>query len=136
MDKQAVPQDASATYGGQRRLVYATDEAGHYEGVQSSGWEAESFATELAVNEMQRLRDDAWRRAREGQTSALEYHMYRNRMDFDTLVMVSGMWRWRIRRHFKPAVYARLSDKVLARYAEAMGVTVAELRQLPDQPGA
>ena len=51
MDKQAVPQDASATYGGQRRLVYAVDEVGRYEGVQSSGWEAESFCTELAVTD-------------------------------------------------------------------------------------
>ena len=136
MDKQSVPQDASPTYGGLRKLLYAVDESGKYTGVQSSGWEAESFSTELAVSEINRQRDDAWQRARDGQTSALEYHMYRNRMDFDTLVVVSGMWRWRARRHFKPSVYAKLSDKVLTRYAEAMGVTVAELRRLPDSPGA
>ncbi len=136
MEKQSVPQDASPTYGGLRKLLYAVDESGKYTGVQSSGWEAESFSTELAVSEINRQRDDAWARARNGQTSALEYHMYRNRMDFDTLVMVSDMWRWRVRRHFKPSVYAKLSDKVLARYAEAMGVTVAELKQLPDRAGA
>jgi hypothetical protein len=56
-------------------------------------------------------------------------------MDFDTLVMVSGMWRWRVRRHFKPDVYAKLSDAVLARYADAMGVTVTILKTLPDSPG-
>jgi len=132
MDKDSVPQDASPTYEGLRKLLYAVDEKGQYTGVQSSGWEAESFSTEVAVNELTRLRDDAWRRAREGKTSALEYHMYRNRMDFDTMVMVTGFWRWRVRRHFKPQVYARLSDKVLARYAEAMGVPVTQLRLLPD----
>lgn len=136
MDKEGVPQDASPTYGGLRKLLYAVDENGQYTGVQSSGWEAESFSTELAVAEINRQRDDAWQRAREGKTSALEYHMYRNRMDFDTLVMVSGIWRWRVRRHFKPSVYAKLADKVLARYAEAMGVKVAELKTLPDRPGA
>lgn len=133
MEKDSVPQDASPTYGGLRKLLYAVDESGKYTGVPSSGWEAESFSTELAVSEINRQRDDAWQRAREGKTSALEYHMYRNRMDFDTLVMVSGIWRWRVRRHFKPSVYAKLSDKLLARYAEAMGVSVAQLRQLPDR---
>ncbi len=136
MEKQSVPQDASPTYGGLRKLLYAVDESGKYTGVQSSGWEAESFSTELAVSEINRQRDDAWARAREGKTSALEYHMYRNRMDLDTLVMVTGIWRWRVRRHFKPSAYAKLSDKVLARYADAMGVTVATLKQLPDTPDA
>lgn len=134
MDKQSVPQDSSSTYGGLRKLLYAVDEHGDYTGVQSSGWEAESFSTELAVAEFNRLRDDAWQRASDGNTSALEYHMYRNRMDFDTLVMVTGLWRWRVRRHFKPAVYARLSDKLLARYAEAMGVPVVQLKSLPPTP--
>ena len=135
MEKDAVPQDASSTYGGLRKLLYAVDDQGEYIGVQSSGWEVESFSTELAVSEINRRRDDAWRRAREGTASPLEYHMHRNRMDFDTLVMVSGIWGWRVRRHFKPRVYAKLSDKLLARYAEALDVSVAELKALPDQPG-
>jgi hypothetical protein len=136
MDKDSVPQDASPTYGGLRKLLYAVDASGKYTGVQSSGWEAESFSTELAVSEINRQRDDAWQRAVDGKTSALEYHMYRNRMDFDTLVMVSGMWRWRVRRHFKPAVYIKLGDKVLAKYADAMGVSVERLKQLPEAPDA
>ena len=134
MEKDAVPQDASPTYGGLRKLLYAVDDQGKYTGVQSSGWDVESFSTEFAVSEINRQRDDAWQRARDGKASALEYHMYRNRMDFDTLVTVSGIWRWRVRRHFKPQVYAKLSGKVLARYAEAMDVTVAELKTLPEEP--
>ena len=134
MDKQAVPQDHSPTYEGLRKLLYAVDENGNYTGVPSSGWEAESFSTELAVAEMIRQRDDAWQRARSGKTSALEYHMYRNRMDFDTLVMTTGIWRWRVRRHFKPQVFARLRDALLMRYASVMGISVESLKQLPDTP--
>jgi len=134
MDKQSVPQDASPTYEGLRKLMYAVDENGKYTGVTSSGWEAESFSTELAVAEMIRQRDDAWQRARDGKTSALEYHMYRNRMDFDTLVMVSGLWRWRVKRHFKPSVFAKLGDAVLMRYASAMGISVESLKKLPESP--
>jgi hypothetical protein len=136
MDRQSVPQDASRTYGGLRKLLYAVDENGKYTGVPSSGWEAESFSTELAVAELLRLRDQAWQRARDGNSSALEYHMYRSRMDFDTLVMISGVWRWRVRRHLRPGVFARLSDSMLSRYAEAMGISVAELKHLPASPDA
>jgi len=136
MEKEAVPQDASPTYGGLRKLLYAVDAEGRYTGVQSSGWEAESFSTELAVSEIDRQRDDAWRRAHDGNASPLEYHMYRQRMDVDTLATVSGIWRWRTRRHFKAKVYAKLSDSLLARYADAMGVSVAALKTLPDKPGA
>lgn len=133
MDKDSVPQDQSSTYGGLRKLLYAVDERGRYGGVQSSGWEVESFSTELAVTELERRCRDAWQRAHAGETSALEYHMYRNRMDFDTLASVSGIWRWRVRRHFKPQVFARLGDTVLARYADAMGITVEALQRLPQQ---
>jgi hypothetical protein len=136
MDKDSVPQDASPTYGGLRKLLYAVDESGNYTGVQSSGWEAESFSTELAVAELNRQRDDAWRRARAGEASALEYHMYRCRLDLETLARVSGIWRWRVRRHLRPSVFATLPEGVLRRYAEAMGVGVEELRILPPSPDA
>jgi len=134
MDKQSVPQDQVATYEGLRKLMYAVDENGNYVRVTSSGWEAESFSTELAVAEMIRQRDAAWQRAREGRASPLEYHMYRNRMDFDTLVMTTGLWRWRVKRHFKPTIFAKLNDNVLTRYAAAMGISVDSLKQLPSSP--
>jgi hypothetical protein len=133
MDKKAVPQDNSPTYAGLRKLLYAVDEQGKYTGVASTGWEVESFATQSAVAELQRLTRDAWQRARDGKTSALEFHMYAKRMELATLSATTGMWRWRIRRHFAPARFAKLPEKVLARYAEAMGISVAELRAVPER---
>jgi len=134
MDLGSVPQDTSPTYGGQRKLLYAVDENGNYTGVQSQGWEPETQATLTAVAELDRLRDDAWRRAAAGQTSALEFHMFDRRMEFDTLAATTGLWRWRIRRHFDPRRFAKLSTALLARYADAMGITVEQLRSVPPLP--
>jgi hypothetical protein len=134
MDKNSVPQDNSETYAGHRKLMYAVDERGEYTEVRSTGWEVEAYATLAAVSELDRLRDDAWRRARGGETSPLEYHMYRRRMELATLAATTGMWRWRIRRHFDPKRFTSLSDVALARYAEVMGMQIAELRRLPEQP--
>jgi hypothetical protein len=41
------------------------------------------------------------------------------------------VWRWRIRRHFRPTIFARLGPKLLQRYADTLGISVDTLRQLP-----
>lgn len=134
MKKDAVPQETAVTYGGQRKLLYAVDERGEYSGVHSSGWEVETTATLAAVAELNRLRDEAWQRARDGTTAPLEYHMYRRRMEPATLASATGFWRWRIRRHFQPARFRRLSRRVLLRYAQVLDLTPDQLRQLPPRP--
>jgi hypothetical protein len=131
METKLVPQDPSPTYEGQRKLLYAVDDGGNYTGVQSAGWEPETFATLTAVAELDRLRDEAWARAASGQTSALEFHMFDRRMELDTLAATTGIWKWRIRRHFDVTRFARLPQHVLERYADAMGITVERLRIVP-----
>jgi hypothetical protein len=131
METNSVPQDPSPTYEGQRKLLYAVDAKGDYTGVQSAGWEPETFATLTAVAELDRLRNDAWTRASSGQTSALEFHMFDRRMELDTLAATTGIWKWRIRRHFDVKRFGRLAPSVLQRYADAMGITVERLRSVP-----
>jgi hypothetical protein len=57
--------------------------------------------------------------------------MYAKRMDIALLSQTTGIWQWRIRRHFRPTIFAQLSDKTLSRYAEALGLTLAQLKTLP-----
>jgi hypothetical protein len=66
-------------------------------------------------------------RVRSGQASPLEYHMYRARMDIPLLAQVSGLWQWRVRRHLRPENFRKLSQKLRMRYAEALGLTPAQL---------
>ena len=91
--------------------------------VASQGWEAEEIVTRQAVEELERLAADARRRALAGETSPLEYHMYRARMDITLLSQVTGLWAWRVRRHLRPAVFARLSPALRARYAARVAGT-------------
>lgn len=129
-----MPQDNSHTYGGHRKLLYATDDSGEYVGVPSTGWEAETIATDSALDLLQQQQQIAWERAQRGETSPLEYYMVYRRMDLALLSQTSGLFRWRIRRHFRPAVYARLPDRVLARYSEALGLDLVTLKALVQQP--
>ncbi|MEZ5436245.1 MAG: hypothetical protein R3E67_06895 [Pseudomonadales bacterium] len=134
MDHSQVPQDNSHTYGGHRKLLYATDERGDYVAVTSSGWEAETLATDSALDLLAQQQEAAWQRAQRGETSPLEYYMVYRRMDIALLAQTSGLFRWRIRRHFRPAIYARLSEKILLRYAEALGIETRVLKTLVRQP--
>jgi hypothetical protein len=97
--------------------------------VQSAGWEVEEIVTRQAVEDLNRLAEDARQRVAAGLTSALEYHMHKARMDVPLLAQTTGLWQWRIRRHFRPAIFARLSPALLQRYAEAMGLSVDQLKK-------
>lgn len=124
-----VPQEGNSTLGGHRKAMYARGADGKLHIVQSAGWEVEEIVTKQAVDDLLRLTNDARQRALAGQTSPLEYHMYRVRMDVPLLSQASGIWQWRIRRHFRPAIFARLSPALLATYADAMGITVDQLKK-------
>jgi len=132
MKTDDVPQDEARTYGGQKKLMYAVREDGEYTGVKSAGWEVETYATVSAVEELDRLRDDAVARAKAGATSPLEAHMYVRRMDVATLAAVTGIWEWRVKRHFRPSVFAGLSTALLERYAQALDIDVAALKRAPE----
>lgn len=125
-----VPQEGNRSLGGHRKALYARDGDGRLRIVQSAGWEVEEIVTRQAVEDLERLAEDARRRVLAGETSPLEYHMHRLRMDVPLLAQVTGLWQWRIRRHFRPAVFARLAPALLARYAEATGLSVEQLRRI------
>jgi hypothetical protein len=130
MRADQVPQEGNRTLGGHRKALYARGDDGRLKVVQSAGWEVEEIVTRQAVEDLERLAADARQRVLAGQTSPLEFHMHRLRMDVPMLAQVTGFWQWRIRRHFRPAVFARLSPALLARYAEAMGIGIDRLRSL------
>jgi hypothetical protein len=127
MLERDVPQEGNSTLAGNRKAVYAVADDGRLRLVPSRGWEVEEIVTRQAVEDLERRAESALARARAGETSPLEYHMYRARMDVELLSQTTGLWRWRIRRHFNPAVFARLSLALRRRYAAALGIPVEAL---------
>jgi hypothetical protein len=51
-------------------------------------------------------------------------------MDLPTLADYTGFWKWTIKRHFKPSVFSKLSDRRIRKYAEVFEVSPEELRQM------
>jgi hypothetical protein len=130
MRERDVPQEGNATLAGHRKAVYAVADDGKVRLVASRGWEVEEIVTRQAIEDLERLAREALERCRAGLTSPLEYHMYRARMDVSLLSQTTGVWRWRIRRHFRPQVFARLSPALRQRYADALGVSPEALGRI------
>jgi hypothetical protein len=133
MKKDIVPQDDVTTYAGMKKIIYATDNDGHYDTIVSTGWSVEEEVTRQALQELKRLADEAYSKVAEGRASPLYYHMYAKRMDPLLLSQATGFFQWRIKYHFKPRVFARLGDALLARYSEALGLSLEMLKQLPQR---
>jgi hypothetical protein len=130
MREKDVPQEGNATLAGYRKAVYAVAEDGKVRVVASRGWEVEEIVTRQAIDDLARLAGEARERCRAGLTSPLEYHMYNERMDLALLSQTTGIWRWRIRRHFRPEVFARLSGALRQRYADALGLSLEALGRI------
>jgi hypothetical protein len=131
MEDSKVPQHNISTYANNKKAIYATDATGKYTIVASSGWEVEEEATRQALVELERLAAVAYEKALSGKVSPLYYHMYDRRMELQTLSQASGMSKWRIKRHFRLKIFARLSTRMLARYADTLGISVKLLCTLP-----
>ncbi len=131
MDNSKVPQHNISTYANHKKAIYATDENGEYTIVASSGWNVEEEATKQALMELERLAGLAYERVATGKVSPLYFHMYDRRMDLQTLAQATGMFKWRIKRHFRPMIFERLSGKMVERYADTLGISVKNLCMLP-----
>lgn len=131
MNVNDVPQEGNCTLGSHRKALYARDAEGKMVMVPSLGSEVDETVTLQAVHRMQALADDAKARVLAGQSAPLEYWMCACRMDVALLSQVSGIWQWRIRRHFQPQRFARLPPRLLARYSEALGLTITQLQTRP-----
>ncbi len=128
MEIKDIPQDDSESYHGHLKVIYGTRD-GRYEAGTSSGWQDEAYATEMAVAEL----DEQTRAAREavarGEYSPLYYHMFRFRHDESGLAMAAGVWKWQLRRHLRPEIFAKLPDKTLQKYADALQISIDELKR-------
>lgn len=131
MKPDEVPQDRVAYYGDARKALYAVDRDGQYVTVASTGWDAEATVTADAIAEFTRLADAARGRVDRGESSPLEYHMYARRMDLPTLAQTAGYWQICVRRALRPKIFAGLKAERLQRYADALGLSIDELRRLP-----
>lgn len=133
MRVEDVPQDLKYTDGYiVRDIAYAVDSDGHYTSVVSDGWNVKAEALDLTMEEIREKCDEIKQRIEAGTASNLEYYAAKNIMDISLLSKYTGIPKWKIRRHFKQKFFSRLDSGTLAKYADALRITVDTLTSKPE----
>ncbi len=123
-----IPQENNDAQDGQRKVMYAPNDSGEFERFKY-GSSVEEYATKLAVQEYEVLKEEALQKIKDGISSPIEFFMYKNRMDLPTLASVTGLFQFRIKRHLKLKVFKKLDNKILSKYALAFNIEVKDLKE-------
>jgi hypothetical protein len=121
-----VPQEQGIAEG-LKEVCYAVGENGKYVLAPSSGWEPKNIANGQAWELLEQQLEEARQKVLAGKSSPLDFYMAKNQMDVRLLSQYSGFFCWQIRRHLKPAVFARLKPEKLARYAALFKISAKDL---------
>lgn len=128
MKKNEVPQDeGSLAKKNINELCYAVDENGRYTTVPSRGWEAKTLALNESLQLIEERVAETKKAVLAGEASPLAYYMELHRMDVPLLASYVGILRWFVKRHFHPRRFNKLTKKTLQKYADAFGITIAQL---------
>ncbi|MEO9891970.1 hypothetical protein [Aurantibacter sp.] len=131
MKKEEVPQDESNLASANiKDMVYAVDENGEYTTELSTGWTPKTIALDNAIQIIEERINDAKKRVLDNKTSPIEYYMEVHKMDLQILASYVGFWKWRVKRHFKPSVFNKLSNKKLQKYADVFEITIDQLKNI------
>ena len=130
MKKSDIPQDPSALGRITKEVQYVVDDQGNYSTELSNGWEVKASALDITWQDIDNNTKEAREKVLRNEASPLLYFMQLRIMDLPTLAAYTGFWKWQIKRHLKPDVFKKLSEKKLAKYAEAFDVSVDELKTM------
>jgi len=131
MKKSEVPQDKSNLESvNLRELCYVVDENGEYITEHTTGWDPKTIALNNALDEIKERVSNAKQKVLANETSPIEYYMELHKMDLSVLSSYVGIWKWRVKKHFKPSVFKKLRSKTLQKYADVFDITIEKLQHI------
>lgn len=131
MKQVKIPKEQNSTLEGIQKVMYAPNENGEFERF-NYGSNIEEYATKLAVEEYELLKEQALIDIKANISSPIAYYMYENRMDIPTLASVTGFFQFRVKRHLKAKHFKKLNDKILQRYADAFQIKLEMLKEFKE----
>lgn len=114
-------------------VSYVRNDNGHIQSVLDDGFVESNMVHSEAWNIILTALGQARAEVEAKKRSPLYYHMVSNLFNERMLSQYAGIATWRIKRHLRPDVFAKLSDKLLNKYAWIFKISVDELRTLPEQ---
>ena len=130
MKKEDIPQDGGALTKLTKEVVYAVDSSGNYTTELSTGWEVKANALDVAWKDIEQRIEKARQKVLNNEASPILYFIELRLMDIGIVAAYTGFWKWTVKKHLKPSVFKKLSEKRLKKYAEAFNISVEELKTM------
>lgn len=130
MKKEEVPQDKSALDNFTKEVCYAVDDSGKYVTTLSTGWEVKTTALNMAWKDIEQRIQMVREKVLRKEASPVHFFMEARLMDLEITAAYTGFWQWQIKRHLKPEVFEKLSQKQLGKYAKAFNVSIDDLKTM------
>jgi hypothetical protein len=130
MKKEEIPQDDGALNKLTKEVVYAVDNTGKYVTELSTGWEIKATALDVAWKDIEQRIESARQKVINKEASPLLYFMELRLMDIGIVSAYTGFWKWTIKRHMKPAVFEKLTEKKLQKYATAFNTSIQDFKTM------
>lgn len=132
MKKEEIPQDKTHLSKFTREVLYAKNKKGEYEKLLSQGWDVKNDALDNEWNylneQIKQAKDDVLK----GKASPIYYFTKLRIMDLDVLAAYTGIWKFFVKRHFKPNVFKTLKNNTLQKYAKAFDIKIEELTKFEE----
>jgi hypothetical protein len=112
----------------QEMILFAEKDDETYGAIQSGSYVVEHFLSDFYLkkeNLDRALREEL----KQGKISPVFYYMLMQDMGPGDLARRVGISKRKLRKHFRPDVFAKLNDDILQKYAVVFGVTVDKLKE-------
>jgi hypothetical protein len=130
MKKNEIPHDLGALGKITKEVCYAVDESGKYTTELSEGWEVKATALDVAWHDVEDRIAIAKQKVLNHEASPLLFFMELKLMDIPIVAAYTGFWKWQVKRHMKPSVFKKMSDKQLQKYAEIFETSVEDIKNM------
>ena len=126
-----VPQDLKYMAGGViRDVAYAVDEDGRYQSVVSDGWAVKNDLLDVVWDDIRESCETIREQVIRHEASPLAYHMTKILLDPAMLAAYAGIPKRKVKKHLTYDAFMQLDESILKRYADALRITVDELRSV------
>jgi len=133
MKKEDVPQDLHYVKDYVvRDLLYAVDENGCYTSVVSDGWSVKNDALGVVWDDIREQCEIIRRQVLAKEVSPLAYHIKKSLQDIGMLAAYADIPKRTIRKHLRYDEFMKLDENILQQYADAMRITVEELKRVDE----
>jgi len=130
MDENQNPVYKDKSHGQFRELSYSYQDGGKFEKTVGFHGEADRLILQQAWDLFKERIEEARQNVISGKVSPVVFYMEKNLLDPMNLSMMAGISLWRVKWHFKPGVFKRLSEKTLRKYASAFNITIDQLKKV------